>query len=311
MESVKASLKKIPGLQPAYRSAKRLANAVRSTRSPFVRHFPAGHFYSPLPDMAQVRQEGEAPFEQPAEACPGVDLQDEKQLAVLAELARYYDELPFPERPSGATRYYYQNEFFRYADAVVLYGMLRRLRPRRVIEVGSGFSSAVMLDTDEAFLEGQTRFTFIDPHPERLLGLLTERDRPQADVIRQPVQRVTLALFDELEAGDVLFVDSSHVVKFGSDVKHLLSRVLPRLAEGVVVHFHDVFWPFEYPKAWVMAGNAWNEAYYLRAFLQYNMTFGIEYFNAYMAAVHEEAVRRAMPLCMRDKGASLWIRKGA
>ena len=311
MKSVKGSLKKVPGIQPAYRSAKRLVNAVRSTGSPFVRHFPAGHFYSPLPDMKQIRLEPEALFEHPAEACPGVELKDQRQQGVLGELARYYGELPFPERPSGTARYYYQNDFFRYGDAVVLYGMLRRLQPKRVVEVGSGFSSAVMLDTDEAFLGGQTRFTFIDPHPERLLGLLEERDGQRAEVVREPVQRVALSLFDGLEAGDLLFVDSSHVVKLGSDVKHLLSHVLPRLSQGVVVHFHDVFWPFEYPKAWVRAGNAWNEAYYLHAFLQYNAAFEIEYFNAYMAAIHEEAVRSAMPLCMKDAGASLWIRKVA
>jgi len=259
--------------------------------------------------MRWIRSRQESLFGVGATASPGITLREQRQLDVLEEMAAYYGDLPFPELPSAASRYYFDNLSYTRGDAVVLYGMFRRLKPERVIEIGSGFSSAVMLDTDEAFLGGRTRFTFIEPYPERLLGLLKEGDRARCEVIQQLVQNVSLARFEELKAGDILFVDSSHVVKIGSDVRHILSTILPVLRPGVVVHFHDVFWPFEYPREWVVAGRAWNEAYFLHAFLQYNSVFEIEYFNSYMAAVHAEDLERRMPLCMRDPGGGLWLRR--
>jgi len=308
MLNTKELAKRVPGLRMAVRALKRIYNVGLSVRSPFLRLFPAGHFYSPLPDKRQVLREKERSGQQQKE-CPGVYLNTPKQLSILGEMAHYYGELAFPERPSPPERYYYQNEFFRYADAIVLFAMLRRLQPKRIIEVGSGFSSAAMLDTNGSHFGGQIHFTFIEPFPERLLSLLTEDDKRSVDLIRQPVQELDPAVFDTLEANDVLFIDSSHVVKLGSDVKYLLDVVLPLLSPGVVVHFHDVFWPFQYPFEWTLVGNAWNEAYFLRAFLQYNAAFEIEYFNSYMAVVHRESVQSLMPLCMKDTGGSLWLRR--
>jgi hypothetical protein len=166
-----------------------------------------------------------------------------------------------------------------------------------------------MMDTDQCYLGKETRFTFIDPHPKRLLGLFKEGDLSRCTIFPKPVQEVDLALFEELNQGDLLFVDSSHVVKLGSDVRHILARVLPRLRSGVMVHFHDIFWPFEYPKRWVLQGVAWNEAYFLQAFLQDNAAFTIEYFNHYVAVVHEDLLREKMPLCMKNPGGSLYIKR--
>lgn len=214
------------------RLAMRLANAAQSTMSPFVQHFSAGHFYSPLPDVKWLRRQRRALFDRTATECPGVDLREAQQQEVLDELAVFYDELPFPASPDPLFRYHYENRYFSYGDAVVLYAMLRRLRPQRVVEVGSGFSSAAMLDIDERFLGGKTQFTFIEPHPERLLALLRQQDLHRCSVLQMPVQKVNLATFAALAAGDVLFVDSSHVVKIGNDVRHLLSQVLPRLRDA-------------------------------------------------------------------------------
>src|SRR5262249_30901378 len=154
-------------------------------------------------------------------------------------------------------RYYFRNEWFGYADALVLYGMIRYLRPRRVIEVGSGFSSAVMLDTNDLFCGGRVALTFVEPYPDRLFSLLRGSDRDKHTVIARPVQDVDLSLFQALSDNDILFVDSSHVSKVGSDVNHLIFQILPALADNVVVHFHDIFYPFEYPKDWVYEGRAW------------------------------------------------------
>jgi len=116
-------------------------------------------------------------------------------------------------------------------------------------------------------------------------------------------------LFAGLSSGDVLFVDSSHVSKVGSDVNHIFFHILPMLNPGVRVHFHDIFYPFEYPEEWIFAGRSWTEAYILRAFLQYNGSFEVELFPNYLMRFHEEFFKKAMPLCRKDPGGSIWLRK--
>ena len=309
LNSLKAVAKKVPGLHAVYRGARAALNVARSVSSPFLRMVPAGHFYSPIPDMREVLRRGDVLFRRNVSDCPGVDVRAEEQLELVDRLTQFYGELPFPETPNGSTRYYFGNQFFRHGDAIVLYAMIRYFRPRRVIEVGSGFSSAVMLDTNERFLDKATRFTFIEPYPERLLSLITRDDKENCEILESPVQDVDLAVFETLGPGDILFIDSSHVVKAGSDVPHLLFNVLPGLRAGVIVHFHDVFWPFEYPKEWLMAGTAWNEAYFIRAFLEYNDKFEVLLFNSFIAERHREVLRDKMPLALTDPGASLWLRK--
>jgi hypothetical protein len=104
-------------------------------------------------------------------------------------------------------------------------------------------------------------------------------------------------------------VDSTHVLKTRSDVNYILFEILPGFAPGVYVHYHDVYYPFEYTREWVYAGRAWNEVYALRAFLQYNTVFEIVYFNSFFATFHRERLRAAMPLCAMHPGSSLWLRK--
>lgn len=271
--------------------------------------FPPGHFYSPIPDLTDVRARRAAVFDRTRREIPGIDLRWAQQLDLLRELSRYYGELPFPEEPAADRRYYFQNDAFCHADAILLYGMLRRLRPRRVVEVGSGYSSCAMLDTADRFLQGETRFTFIDPYPERLCALLKPEDHGRARLIRTDVQRVDVSLFAELQANDVLFIDSSHVAKTGSDVAYLVFEVIPRLAPGVYVHFHDVFYPFEYPAEWVLRGWTWNEAYLVRAFLQFNRQFEIALWGTAIAEQYPDVLAELMPLAVKNTGGSLWLRR--
>jgi predicted O-methyltransferase YrrM len=275
----------------------------------FLQYAPPGHFYSSIPDLEFVDRHRARLFDRAVSALPGIDTHDAEQLALLEQLAAFYPELPFTTDKSDGLRYYFENQFFRYADAIVLYSMLRQFRPRRVIEVGSGFSSSVMLDTNDKFLGRSVRFTFIEPEPSRLQDLINDDDKARNELIDAPVQDVPLDRFAALEANDILFIDSSHVAKVGSDVVHLLSYVLPALNHGVIVHFHDVFWPFEYPEEWIWEGRAWNEAYVLKAFLQFNSSFKILLFNSYVALRHPGAVARCLPLCATDGGASLWLTK--
>ena len=301
-------LARLPGLGAAFRSLRLLSDAARS---PFLRYAPPGHYYSCIPDMKDVLARAEVLFRRDVKACPGVDLREREQIQLLECMAGYYEEQPFREDRTGGSRYSYPNGFFGIGDAIVLYAMFRRFHPKRVVEIGSGFSSAAMLDTSERFLGGSVRFTFIEPHPDRLLDLLRPEDRAAQTIIRQPVQEVPLDVFRALEGGDVLFIDSSHVLKIGSDVQHILFNVLPALNPGVLIHFHDVHWPFEYRRDTVLKGKTWNEAYAVRAFLQFNHSFEIVYFSPFMAEFHGDLVRAALPLTVRDPGVSLWIRRVA
>ena len=277
--------------------------------NPFIRFAPPGHFYSPLPDLEFVERHRATLFDRRPTEIPGIDVHAEEQLALLVRFAEYSDEIPFTDLQSAGLRYYFQNPYFSYGDAIILYSMLRHRRPRRIVEVGSGFSSAVMLDTNDRYCSQQIAMTFIDPYPDRLLSLLTDDDTRQHEVINDAVQDVPLERFAALAAADILFVDSSHVAKVGSDVVHLVTAVLPRLATGVVIHFHDVFWPFEYPEEWIRGGRAWNENYILKAFLQFNVSFKVLFFNSYIATHHGDAAQRHLPLFMKNPGGSLWIEK--
>jgi hypothetical protein len=268
--------------------------------------WPAGHFYSPLPDLEEVRRRQSVLFGPPPARLPGIDLREQAQLSLLSELAAFADEQPWGDEARRGLLYRFDNPNFRHGEALALYGMLRRLRPRRIVEIGSGWSSCAMLDVNSRYLSGHTECVFVEPHPQ-LLSELTAGKR--LDIRATPVQDVELSLFTDLRDGDVLFIDSSHVAKVGSDVNHLVHEVLPRLQPGVVVHVHDVPYPFEYPIEWVMEGRVWNEAYLLRAFLSFNTAYQIELFLSYLAIHHREALAVALPLALRSPGSSLWLKR--
>jgi hypothetical protein len=130
-------------------------------------------------------------------------------------------------------------------------------------------------------------------------------------LIEQKLQDVNIDLFRQLEPGDLLFVDSTHVSKTGSDVNMILFEILPILPKGVMIHFHDIFYPFEYPKEWVLgwSGFGWNEIYLLRAFLTNNEEYKIILFNTYLEHLYEDWFKEKMPVCLKDKGGSLWLMK--
>jgi predicted O-methyltransferase YrrM len=318
MSTLERLLTAVPGGGRVYYSARwarRLAAVWRSPNRQFLAFAP-GHYGSPLPDAGELARDGPRLFAPAGPDLPGIDLNPAGQLALADDLAAFLPDQPFPDKPAPGTRYHYDNEFYPYPDGVVLYAMLRRFAPRRVIEVGSGFSSAVMLDTSDRFLGGGTRFTFVEPYPDRLLGLLTPADRERTTILRQRVQDVPVSAFDELAAGDLLFIDSSHVGKIGSDVNHLFLDVLPRLKPGVLVHVHDIFWPFEYPKEWVAKGYAWNEAYLLRALLQFSGGFEVLLFPSYLEAHHAARWAERLPLAQKRPthaptlgGATIWLRR--
>lgn len=238
-------------------------------------------------------------------------MNEEEQVRIMRELARYYPDMPFSDNATDGLRYYCDNQSYAYSDGVILHCMLRHLQPRRLVEVGSGFSSCVTLDTDEKFLNGKTNITFIEPYPQLLHSLIRAEDKSRVRILPQMLQDVDSAIFGELEAGDVLFIDSTHVSKVDSDVNRLFFEILPNLKPGVFVHIHDIFYPFEYPKESFAAGRAWNELYMLRTFLQFNSAYRIVFMNTFMEHFHEEFFRQHMPLCLVNRGGSIWLQRNS
>lgn len=300
----KSILKRIPGLGAIDRSICRLY-----TGWPRREMYQRGNFYSPLPDLDEVEKEAASIFKADLDPGPDLDLRTDAQEALLTEFARFYDDFPWKEESSKGGRFHYRQKYFKFGDALILYSMLRHFEPRSVLEVGSGFSSALMLDVRALYLDSRTELTFIEPYPDRLEPLLTGEDRATVRLLFEPVQRVPLETFGALDSGDILFVDSSHVSRVGSDVNFLFFEVLPALKPGVIVHFHDVFWPFEYPRQWILDGRAWNEAYLLRAFLQYNAGFEVLFFNSFAARRFRSFLEARMPIFLQNPGGSFWMRK--
>ncbi len=270
---------------------------------------PPGHFYSPVPSVADIDAYREHVSAMAPAALDAIDLRLDAQSALLDEFKPLYDEQPFPVERSSAARYWFENHSFSYADALALYCMLRRLRPRRVIEVGSGWSSCVLLDTCERFLDWTPQLTLIEPYPEQLRQLVRADDFSRFRLLDTGIQQVPLSEFAALESGDVLFIDSTHVSRVGSDVNYEIFEVLPLLQAGVYIHFHDIFYPFDYPLEWVEEGRGWNEAYVLRAFLEYNDNFEIVLFNDLLYRRFSERIAHDFPLWARNPGGSLWLRK--
>ena len=270
--------------------------------------FPPGHFYSPIVEPADIARRSAAIWPaQPLVA--GIDfdpaghahLLDEVFPPLLRDYA-YPDELP--ER-DDLREFYTRNSQFSWFDPRAAFALLRHWAPRRVIEVGSGYSSLLVADVGRRFLGPDFRLTCIEPFPRPFLRRL-----PGVELIVQPVQDVDPALFDRLEPGDVLFIDSSHVAKTGSDVNRLYFDVLPRLARGVHVHVHDIFLPHDYPRDWVLDENrSWNEQYLVRALLmdstRLRVRFGCNYAWATFPAKVSPLL--GLPPGQGYGGGSLWM----
>lgn len=305
---IKNAVKKLPILNEIVSERDRLYLELEVLKRD-MRFVPPGHFYSPIPSLEEIQKDESKLFGQVPPDMPGLELHEKDQLALLHDLVTYYKDLPFHAKKREGLRYFFDNPAYSYSDGILSHCMIRFLKPKRIIEAGCGFSSCMTLDTNEIFFGGSISTTFIEPYPELFFSLIEKSDKDKVKTIPSRLQDVDVNEFMALQANDILFIDSTHVSKINSDVNYIFFDILPRLSSGVYIHFHDVFFPFEYPKDWVYEGRAWNEAYLLRAFLQYNSAFRIALMNTYMEHFHECFFREKMPLCLKDKGGSIWIRK--
>jgi hypothetical protein len=270
-----------------------------------------GHFYSPVPSADEAEFAVYRYNQGAGKPIPGIDLQLDQMAERWNAWEASFRSAPFPIEKTKSSRFYYENPFFSYADALVYYAILKEHRPRNVIEIGSGFSSALLLDSIE-HLDLETKPIFIEPYPTQLNLLLKEDDPSRAETIISKVQGVDLALFERLGEDDILFIDSSHVAKTGSDLTVELFDILPRLRVGTLIHFHDIFAGFEYPKSWLIDENrGWNECYFVRAFLMNNPSYRILFFNSQFARDRPDLVTKSDTMFKRNTGGSLWLVKTA
>lgn len=272
--------------------------------------WPNGHFYSPIHNLEdldcyeEVTKRSKAEF---AKDIPGFS--DAKIVKNFKNLTKYFKGYDYPEKEDGRSRFYIRNDSYPITDSLVLFSMIKEVKPKRIIEIGSGFTSALMMDVNERFFNNEIDITFIEPYPETLISRMNSKDKKRYRIIPRKVQEVTLKEFSKLEKGDILFIDSTHVSKFNSDVNYELFNIIPSLPSGVIIHFHDVFDGFEYPKVWLESGWAWNEDYLLRAYLTGNNNFEVLLANDFLARRHPDLLLKSFSRVENNNGGSLWVRK--
>ncbi len=270
--------------------------------------FRPGHYYSPIVDPSTIVEYIERQYRQEPDDIEGIHFDEDAMVRFWKANAELIKNTPFSEHDDGTNRYYYNNGLYPYADAIMLRAMIAHFKPKNVIEIGSGFSTACMLDAADHFGLSDFALTCIDPDADRLRGRLREEDRSRVDIIEGLVQDVPVSTFSKLNGNDILFIDSSHVLKTASDVHYELFSILPSLNKGVLIHVHDIGYPFEYARRPLLELNpSWNEIYALRAFLMYNSAFEVVFWNGLFAQQQRELILETNPRFLWGTS-SIWLR---
>lgn len=275
--------------------------------------YPNGHFYSPVVDTADALARKSKIWPDRMPHVSGIDFNDRIHKRVLRKwFPRHLPGYDYPEHAaecSDATQFYTRNTQFSWLDARTLFVFLNEFKPRRMIEVGSGWSSLLTADVNHRRLGNSCHFQCIEPYPREFL---LNGVPGMSELITGQVQETPAELFTGLNKGDILFIDSSHVCKTDSDINYLFFEILPRLKRGVLIHVHDIFLPYEYPEEWVLEENrSWNEQYVLRALLMYSKAFSVFFGCNYAAEKFPGMVAQALALPSGTGfgGGSFWIRK--
>ncbi len=252
------------------------------------------HYYSPIPDLPRLSSaRATAPVN-----LLGLHLNDARMLGLLARFVEQYSAeyaLLGRTQPGKDDRFFFGNGAFEHVDAETLHCMVRHLRPSRIVEIGGGYSTLVTAAACELNrAEGHpVEFTVIEPFPNELfaapmLGL--------SQLVKQGVEECPLTLFESLAHGDILFIDSSHVIRPGNDVEYEFCEIIPRLRPGVVIHLHDIFLPLRYPEDWLRKELIfWNEQYLLAALLTHNPSFEVLWAGCHLHLAHPQKLAEAFP----------------
>ena len=272
-------------------------------------------FESPVPDLTELDDDL---WSRRSELI-GINSNKKQQLELLSSFVSTYrnEYEQFPLEKTGILHeYYVNNGSFGSVDGDVLYCMIRRFKPHRLIEIGSGFSTRLIvqsiLKNKEEDDQYKCHFTTIDPFPSDIVRTGFPHFS-SSQLICKKVQHVPLSEFSKLSENDILFIDTSHVLKTGGDVAYEYLEILPRLEKGVIIQIHDIFLPVEYPKVWLFdSNNFFNEQYLLQAFLAFNNSFEVIWAGNYMNLNYPDALEKAFSSYQRAEqwnGSSVWIRK--
>ncbi len=275
-------------------------------------HVTPNHFYQPIPDTRSLPDNIWAKESRLA----GIEMNEEQQLQLLSAFCTKF-RVEYELFPANKTpipyQYYVNNGLFELVDGGILYCMIRYFKPKLIIEIGSGNSTclsaqAILKNRNEGAINNCKLFA-VEPYPNETLKAgfpgLTK-------LFQEPVQNIPISEFEKLGENDILFIDSSHVLKIGSDVQYEFFEILPRLKKGVLIHIHDIFLPYEYPKGWIKRDHVFvNEQYLLQAFLTYNDHFEVVWAGHYMRVKHHDKLKDAFGRYEIDDRwpASFWIQK--
>lgn len=259
------------------------------------------HYYDPQYKFS-------AQFDTTAKRQLAIDFRIDKQLEALLQL-QYSDELTkLHKQQTPGHRFYLDNGSFEAGDAELYYLLIRNKKPRRIIEIGSGFTTLIALEAIQKNREEghSTELIAVEPFEHDWLKAL-----PHVTLMRKKVEELPPSFFDQLEEGDFLFIDSSHIIRPENDVLFEYLHVLPRLKKGVHIHIHDIFTPRHYPREWLVDEcRLWNEQYLLEAFLYYNDTFQVLFSLNYLSKDYfNETARTLKNLTPVANPGSFWVEK--
>lgn len=269
-------------------------------------HITPVHYHYPIPDTRELKKA--YPLSTKA---AGINMRPEFQLNLLREefpkFSSGYNE--FPIQALNSNSFYLNNDAFNGIDPHVYYSIIQHFQPKKIIEVGSGFSTILAF---QALKRNNinSKLILIDSWPREFTRNFISRNSSHIEHLQRKVEELDIDLFLQLHENDILFIDSSHVVCAGSDVSFLLLEVIPRLSHGVIIHFHDIFLPLNYPINWVIEENRfWTEQYLLQAYLADNKQTEILFANNFISREYPEVVKTVFPKALQWDGVSFWIRR--
>jgi len=273
--------------------------------------FPPGNFYSVIPNITKDYNNNNKKF-------INLDFNEESHKSILNEVNDYlvnfdkeFGHKNVLERQNNL-KYTLLNGAFEWMDARLLYYFLQKNKPKRIIEIGSGNSTLLIYNTKLMF-NLDLDIICIEPYPSDYLKKL--HDTGKITLIQNCLENVELDIFTTLEENDILFIDSSHVLKLDSDVMYYFTKIFPLLNKNVLIHIHDIFFPYDYPLNWLKEGRFWNEQYFLYIFLQYNSKFSIKFCNSYsqykysneLEIIQKNTYEKKNINCDVFGGGSIWL----
>lgn len=271
-----------------------------------------GHFYSVIPNVTKDYNNKDTKF-------INLDFNEESHITILNEINNYLDKFDneFGHVNISKRQYDFKytllNGAFEWMDARLLHYFLQKNRPKKIIEIGSGNSTLLTYNTKQMY-NLDLDIICIEPYPTDYLKELHKIG--EITLIEKCLENVDLSIFKTLTENDILFIDSSHVLKLDSDVMYYFTKIFPLLNKNVLIHIHDIFFPYDYPCDWITMGRFWNEQYFLYIFLQYNTKFKIKFCNSYSQFKYHDELKNIQKNTYEIKnkivngvfsGGSIWL----